>query len=70
MNSVYYSKKSALLCTSGDGVQFKIINGAWKGTLSNGKMIVNERPDTIVDVSDLEKMTRDEFDDRYPDFGY
>ncbi len=69
---LYFSDRQRLLCESSDGVNFTVINGSWDFKLHDDGVyrIADFKETPLIDLADLVKTTRAEFDKAHPNFGY
>ena len=67
INTVCYFPLRKLLCTSSDELTFHVANGDYYFELHSRDAIMDNGK--TVHVGDYEVMTREQFDECYPDFG-
>ena len=69
---MYFSKSAMILCEMLDENTFNVINGNWElkklnNNLDEYKIVVTNK---IIVLPDLVKISRKEFNRKYPNFGY
>ena len=66
--TLMFSESARLLCEH-KGNQYWVVNGHWYGT-RKGKMLFIHVTGSTIRVDDWQELTRDEFNEAYPHFGY
>ncbi|AEP29925.1 hypothetical protein [Brumicola nitratireducens] len=66
---LYWFEEENILCDK-YGEEYSVINGGWRFKIRNGNSVLSSGEIIHRGISEPLKLTREEFDERHPEFGY